>query len=111
LRKQDIVGRLGGEEFGVVLVDCNLSIAQERCEKLREALMTVAIPNGDANFKPSASFGLTSTASSGYILRQLLADADAALYQAKRGGRNRVIQFQPRPAPQSFESNPHHAGT
>ncbi|HTE39483.1 MAG TPA: tetratricopeptide repeat-containing diguanylate cyclase [Steroidobacteraceae bacterium] len=100
LRKDDIVGRLGGEEFGIVLVNCNGVTAHERCEKLREALMTVAIPS-QPDFKPSASFGLTSTATSGYELRQLLADADAALYQAKRSGRNRVVPFQPRNAAQS----------
>jgi len=41
----------------------------------------------------SASFGIASTASSGYDLRQLLAHADSALYAAKRAGRNRVAVY------------------
>jgi diguanylate cyclase (GGDEF)-like protein len=113
LRKEDVVGRLGGEEFGIVLVDCTIAIAQERCEKIREALLQVTIPNGDPDYKASASFGVSSTSLSGYELRQLLADSDAALYQAKRGGRNRVVQYQPRsmsPKP-SFDGNVHPAGT
>jgi predicted signal transduction protein with EAL and GGDEF domain len=41
----------------------------------------------------SASFGIAAAGSSGYELRQMLAHADAALYQAKRAGRNRVVVY------------------
>jgi predicted signal transduction protein with EAL and GGDEF domain len=51
-------------------------------------------PEASSGFKASASFGITSTVSSGYDLRQLLAHADAALYTAKRGGRNRVAVYE-----------------
>ena len=93
LRNEDILGRLDGEEFGILLVHCNSIIAQERCERLRESLTSVSIHSDNPDFRPSASFGLSSTTSSGYELRRLLADADAALYEAKRSGRNRVVQF------------------
>jgi diguanylate cyclase (GGDEF)-like protein len=89
----DIVGRLGGEEFGIVLVNCDIATAQERCEQLRLAFTTLTVPNGNDEMFTSASFGVTTTRLSGYELRLLLADADAALYQAKRSGRNRVVQY------------------
>jgi predicted signal transduction protein with EAL and GGDEF domain len=53
----------------------------------------ISAGSGSTESKVSASFGIASTASSGYELKQLLAHADAALYQAKRDGRNRVVTF------------------
>jgi diguanylate cyclase (GGDEF)-like protein len=91
LRKQDIVGRLGGEEFGMLLIDCDVATAFQRCDRIRQAISEISISNGDTAFPLAASFGIAITTSSGHDLRQLMADADAALYQAKLGGRNRVV--------------------
>jgi predicted signal transduction protein with EAL and GGDEF domain len=52
--------------------------------------------SGGLESKVSASFGIASTVASGNELRQLLAHADAALYQAKRTGRNRVVIYDSR---------------
>ncbi|HUW52535.1 MAG TPA: diguanylate cyclase [Rhodanobacter sp.] len=92
LRSTDIFGRLGGEEFGVLLPECTLDQVAGRVEQLRVAIATVA----DADVLDvvvSASFGVATTACSGYELRQLLIHADDALYQAKNTGRNRVVVF------------------
>jgi diguanylate cyclase (GGDEF)-like protein len=91
LRKQDIVGRLGGEEFSMVLIDCDAAAAQQRCDQIRVAIAGISIGDGSGAFKLSASFGIVSTANAGHELRRLLADADSALYQAKLSGRNRVV--------------------
>ena len=90
LRASDLFGRFGGEEFCILLPGCSLADARQRCEQLRAAIATVATEDGNT---VSASFGVASTASSGYELRQLLAHADAALYRAKYAGRNCVVLY------------------
>lgn len=95
LRISDVFGRVGGEEFGVVLPACGLEDAKQRAEQLRLAVNAIA-PLYDGERCPvSASFGVTSTEYSGYELRQLLAHADWALYRAKAAGRDRVTPYDP----------------
>lgn len=93
LRASDLFGRFGGEEFCILLPGCSLADARQRCEQLRGAIATVATDAGSASSMVSASFGVATTASSGYELRQLLAHADAALYRAKFAGRNCVVLY------------------
>lgn len=94
LRVSDIFGRVGGEEFGVVLPGCGLDDAKQRAERLRAAVKAL-IPEYDGELCPvSASFGVTSTEISGYQLRELLAHADWALYRAKAAGRDRVMPYE-----------------
>ncbi len=90
LRSTDIFGRLGGEEFGIVLPECTLEQVLERTERMRLAIATAASGEDAPGIPISASFGVATITSSGYDLRQLLIDADDALYRAKREGRNRV---------------------
>lgn len=93
LRANDIFGRVGGEEFGVLLPGCSSEAARERCEQLRHALSELTIRFEEHDIRASASFGIESTSSCGYDLRQLLANADAALYQAKDAGRNCIKAY------------------
>lgn len=93
MRSMDIFGRLGGEEFGILLPDCSLETALQRAEKLRIAIAGLARAETGIDFDVSASFGVTTTLESGYDLRQMLIHADSALYRAKREGRNRVATF------------------
>lgn len=88
MRPVDLFGRVGGEEFGVLLPDCPIEAAGQRAEQLRVAI--ASMPSGIDGVTVSASFGVTSTRESGYDLRQMLIHADSALYSAKRAGRNRV---------------------
>jgi len=90
LRSTDIFGRLGGEEFGIVLPECTLDQALNRAEQIRVAIATAASGEDALGIPISASFGVATIARSGYELRQLLIDADDGLYRAKREGRNRV---------------------
>ena len=94
LRSTDIFGRLGGEEFGILLPDCSLERAQARAEQIRAAIATAATGESAPGVPISASFGVAATARSGYELRILLIHADEALYRAKRAGRNRVAVFE-----------------
>jgi diguanylate cyclase (GGDEF)-like protein len=93
LRASDLFGRIGGEEFCILLPGCSLADARQRCEQLRTAIATLVVDTANPGSTISASFGVAATSSSGYELRQLLAHADAALYRAKYAGRNCVVLF------------------
>ncbi len=110
MRPQDLFGRFGGEEFGIVLAGCELAVARERCEQLRLAVESVTAPEYGMHSNITASFGVAAARNSGYDLRTLLAHADAALYQAKREGRNCVIAYKPERGSDSVpERNPRRA--
>jgi diguanylate cyclase (GGDEF)-like protein len=87
-RGGDVLARLGGEEFVVLLPDMPHARAVEVCERLRERIEQRRWPALPAPCTVTASIGLASAP--GYDLADLLRRADAALYEAKRGGRNRV---------------------
>ncbi|EIL97414.1 diguanylate cyclase [Rhodanobacter thiooxydans LCS2] len=93
LRSTDVFGRLGGEEFGLLLPECTLDNVLPRIEQMRAAIAAVSGARDAPGIPISASFGVAATASSGYELRQLMNDADCALYQAKDEGRNRISLF------------------
>jgi diguanylate cyclase (GGDEF)-like protein len=90
LRSTDLFGRLGGEEFGMLLPECALDQVMARVEQMRVAIATASASEDTPGIPISASFGVATVANSGYELRQLMTDADDALYRAKRAGRNRV---------------------
>lgn len=91
LRRTDIFGRLGGEEFAILMPDCGTVPATERAERIREAIAATPLWGETRHVVVTASFGVACTECSGYELRQLMIDADNALYRAKRDGRNRVV--------------------
>jgi diguanylate cyclase (GGDEF)-like protein len=92
LRSTDIFGRLGGEEFGILMPDCVPERAADQAELMRKAIAGLSeLAEDGIDFPVHASFGVSAARWSGYKLPQLLAHADSALYQAKREGRNRVV--------------------
>lgn len=93
LRSTDVFGRLGGEEFGILMPDCSTDVVLRRADLIRMAIASVSDSEGALGVTVSASFGISSSTYSSYNLRQLLIHADKALYDAKRGGRNRVEVF------------------
>lgn len=93
LRSTDVFGRLGGEEFGILMPECDSSVVAGRAELIRMAIASVSNTDEATGVEVSASFGVSSSAHSGYNLRQLLIHADKALYGAKHNGRNRVVVF------------------
>jgi len=87
LRKQDVFGRIGGEEFACLVVDSDELMAVQVAERIRQKFSEVAL------LEPgllSVSIGVATTWESGYDLSRLLSQADEALYDAKGKGRNRV---------------------
>lgn len=91
LRPTDLFGRLGGEEFGILLPDCSRDQGKAIADRIRMAIEATPVNGDGCVVSFSVSVGLASTNTSGYGLQRLRREADAALYRAKRTGRNRVI--------------------
>lgn len=89
LRASDLLARYGGEEFVVVLPDADKTQAIETAERLRKRIESLGIPCGDGTAL-TASFGVATFPADGDDFDSLVAGADAALYNAKQSGRNRV---------------------
>ena len=89
LRANDIMGRLGGEEFGVLLPETGTA-AREVAELVREQLAALELSHQSKPIPVSASFGVTMLCAGDQDVKDLVARADVALYQAKSAGRNRV---------------------
>lgn len=88
LRPEDLISRHGGEEFAVVLPDCNTESAVEAMSRVRDRLV-VELGRREAP-TCTVSFGIAEN--DGDIeLRDLMARADGALYQAKQEGRDRIV--------------------
>ena len=91
LRAWDVCGRLGGEEFGILIPSASCAEGAEIVTHIRRALTAKPVVLGSGvTVTVSASFGLAWSADASHGLRQLLIDADAALYRAKEGGRDRM---------------------
>jgi diguanylate cyclase (GGDEF)-like protein len=97
LRPNDVFGRFGGEEFGFLFPACEPAEARRRSEEMRQAIASITTKQDAMELTVSASFGIASSNTCGFQLRELLAHADAALYEAKRTGRNCVVLHEERP--------------
>lgn len=98
LRPEDLFGRIGGEEFVLVLPRATTEQATQVAERLRGQLAEYRfVVDGSGDLHVTLSAGLRSAAPVGPedTLERLLAHADAALYQAKSAGRNRVQRYAP----------------
>ncbi len=88
VRGEDIAGRLGGEEFVVVLADCDIAGALPALERIREQLAAALASAAGPTF--TVSFGVTDS-TAGAELEELLRIADAGLLRAKDEGRDRIV--------------------
>jgi diguanylate cyclase (GGDEF)-like protein len=91
-RDIDAPARYGGEELAVVLPQTDAEGAALLAERMREAVERLRVPRvgGGGSLRVTASFGVASVPESAAGREELVAAADAALYRAKRGGKNRV---------------------
>jgi diguanylate cyclase (GGDEF)-like protein len=90
LRASDIACRYGGEELMVILPDCGLQDAHSRAEAIRLALEAMTYDDISSALVVTGSFGVASTRECGLDQNSLIKAADAALYKAKKAGKNRV---------------------
>lgn len=92
LRTSDILGRWGGEEFLLILPDTTLDAALASVERLRVLALAIQVPASTAGDPVRVTFsaGLATTAEGARSLDEIIARADAALYEAKNQGRDLV---------------------
>ena len=94
VRSTDLLARLGGEEFCVLLPNTHLDAAIQLAEKLRAYFDAHACPVSDEQIRCTISVGVASyTSDNNGSFEELLSKADQACYQAKDNGRNCVASF------------------
>ncbi|MGE5450288.1 MAG: diguanylate cyclase [Acidobacteriota bacterium] len=91
LRDSDRVGRIGGEEFLVVLGSTDLQSAQAVAERLRHELSRLTVTTSGQALRVTVSIGLAQSESTEEDWADVIGRADEGLYEAKRTGRNRVV--------------------
>jgi diguanylate cyclase (GGDEF)-like protein len=92
-RKDDVVCRLGGEEFVIALPTASLELAVQRAEEIREKTSRMKVKFQNQTIPVTVSIGVSVFPTHGKTQEELLQNADLALYQAKRGGRDRVVAY------------------
>lgn len=94
LREVDLIGRIGGEEFAVLLPETNLTGAAGVADRLRLAVMNAHMAlAGGTPLHFTVSIGVAAPSENDKSLHAILGKADSALYQAKQSGRNKVVIF------------------
>lgn len=91
LRREDLFGRVGGEEFCALLPNTPAAGAALLAERIRKAVADIAIEVDGHHLSLKVSIGVATLGEHGKAWQDLVRQADAALYAAKRAGRNRVI--------------------
>ena len=90
LRGSDVIGRIGGEEFVLLLPEAEQKSAEHIAERMRARLASTKILLNDLELQVTASFGVATISSKDMTMQDMLDRADEAMYNAKHGGRNQV---------------------
>ncbi|AIR88685.1 GGDEF domain-containing protein [Pseudomonas cremoricolorata] len=91
LRRGDLFGRVGGEEFAAVFPGCTREVAEQIAERLQREIQRLSFSHGQKPYCVTVSQGLTSLDEGDEGLESLFARADEAMYQAKRQGKNQIV--------------------
>jgi len=90
MREHDIIGRIGGEEFAIIMPDTDLSGGEELCERIRQAIYEERISIGSKSVSVSTSIGITCLGKHETTICAAMNRADQALYDSKHKGRNLI---------------------
>jgi diguanylate cyclase len=93
VRTGDVVGRYGGEEFAVFMPNTNETEAAALAERIRAEVEVTPFVQSHHLIPITVSIGVCDSIRSGYDFKGMVAAADASLYAAKKGGRNRVVRY------------------
>lgn len=91
LRETDIIGRIGGEEFAIIMPETTLEEAESLAERLRELIEGLVMKTPKGEIKVTVSIGVAAFEDPSYTIEKVIGNSDTALYQAKNTGRNRVM--------------------
>jgi len=91
IRSTDLLARFGGEEFSLLFPETPEDDARPLAERLRQAISALVFEAAGQTFSITASLGISECSGEGDSLESLLERSDAALYQAKKAGRNRAV--------------------
>jgi diguanylate cyclase (GGDEF)-like protein len=92
-REQDVLGRVGGDEFAILVLDCDASHSLNIAQRIHRGLAAIEFKGGDRLFHVSASIGLINQAVRVEGFKELYDKADQALLQAKAAGKSRTVLF------------------
>ncbi len=92
LRRGDLFGRIGGEEFAAVFPGCSAQVAEQIAERLQREIQRLSFSHGEQTYGVTVSQGLTGLSHEDEALDSLFARADAAMYRAKRQGKNQIVR-------------------
>ena len=92
LRRGDLFGRIGGEEFAAVFPGCTAQVAEQIAERLQREIQRLSFTYGQQTYGVTVSQGLTELSEQDADLDNLFGRADAAMYQAKRQGKNQIVR-------------------
>ncbi len=93
LRENDVIGRIGGEEFAIMLPETPPPAARQVAERIRAALADVEIPLDTGKLRFTVSIGVATLDRNDNDFTAIMKRADQALYEAKSGGRNRTVSY------------------
>ena len=95
IRARDVLGRLGGDEFGIIMEHCTVEQATRTAEAVLAAISSFHFTWEENIFNIGVSFGLVSISTNDQSIDELLIKADTACYAAKKRGRNRTHIYHP----------------
>lgn len=98
LRKTDYLGRFGGEEFIAILPETDRVTAWDVAERLRQAIADTLVPHPTDIIQIAVSIGVATYHPSDREFNNILSRSDKALYEAKKQGRNRVVESKTLPS-------------
>ncbi|MEM7762749.1 MAG: sensor domain-containing diguanylate cyclase [Pseudomonadota bacterium] len=98
LSERDVIGRWGGEEFVMLIPSTSIAVGSDIAERARQELEQLMVATQDSTVSITASFGVAFGSARESSLRDLLSNADEALYIAKQNGRNQVRLHNAEPA-------------
>lgn len=95
LRATDVLSRLGGDEFGIIFNSCSIPKAKIICNKILKSIKDTRFSWGKNSFESGASIGIVPVNEYTTSLSEVMSSVDAACYDAKDKGRNRIQVFEP----------------